>query len=115
MSRYTRTGWAQVPVPFPLSSLSPATKAYQRECTDGGHLSVFVGPEPDGFHLSISHRVRDHLVADKWVPGRYPTWDEVVEARYEFCPKDMTMAMFLPPKEEYVNVHETTFHLWEVL
>ena len=26
----------------------------------------------------------------------------------------MTMAMVLPPKEEYVNLHNTTFHLWEV-
>lgn len=31
-----------------------------------------------------------------------------------FCPDDVTMAMLLPPRSEYVNVHSTTFHLWQV-
>jgi hypothetical protein len=106
MSRESRTGWRLVPVPTLMTMISPEIRGYQKEVADG-HLSVFVGPEPDGFHLSISHRTSD------LAPGRYPTWDEIVQARYEFCPAAMTMAMFLPPKEEYVNVHETTFHLWE--
>jgi hypothetical protein len=58
--------------------------------------------------MSISHRGEDLR------PGRYPTWDEIFEARYEFCPENMMMVMSLPPLDEYVNVHETTFHLWEV-
>lgn len=108
MSRASRTGWALVPVPALMTALSPDIRGYQKEVADG-HLSVFVGPEPDGFHLSISHRRNEDLA-----PGRYPSWDEIVQARYEFCPPQMTMAMFLPPKEEYVNIHETTFHLWSI-
>jgi hypothetical protein len=108
MSRESRTGWKLVPAPPLIRRLSPDLVCYQREVADG-HLSVFVGREPDGFHLSISHRTNDHPPQ----PGRYPTWDEIVEARYEFCPGAMTMVMYLPPKSEYVNVHETTFHLWE--
>lgn len=87
----------------------PRTESWQREVRDG-HLSVFAGPEPDGFHLSISHRRSDGTR----LPGRYPTWDEITDARYRFCPDHLTMAMLLPPKDEYVNVHATTFHLWEI-
>jgi hypothetical protein len=47
-------------------------------------------------------------------PGRYPTWDEIADARYQFVPNDLTMAMLLPPREQYVNLHETTFHLHEI-
>jgi len=54
------------------------------------------------FHMSISH-------AD-----RYPTWDEVADARYELIPDDVTMAMLLPPREQYVNVDEHCFHLWQI-
>lgn len=79
---------------------------YQKNIEDG-HLTVFVGPEPGGFHMSISHRTNDLK------PGRYPTWDEIIEARNQFCPANMSMVMHLPVKEEYVNLHETTFHLWE--
>lgn len=36
------------------------------------------------------------------------------EARYKFCPDEAYMAILLPPKGEYVNVHPTTMHLHEV-
>ncbi len=65
-------------------------------------LHVLVGRSPQGWHLSISHK------------SRYPTWDEIAHARYELIPNEVTMAMLLPPTEEYVNLHQNTFHLWEV-
>lgn len=73
-----------------------------------GPCRVFVGREPLGpggglrWHLSISH------------PTRYPTWDEIKGARYKLMPKEITVAMMLPPPEQYVNVHENCFHLHEV-
>lgn len=85
-------------------------KCWQREVSDG-HLSVLLAHEPDGWHMSISHRV---VTPTGTMPGRYPTWDEIKDARYRFCPDDITMAQLLPPKSEFVNLHETTFHLWEV-
>lgn len=103
------SGWKRVPVPASLLTAAPGMRAWQREVHDG-HLSVFAGEEPDGFHLSISHRTSDGRKA----PGRYPTWDEIKDARYRFGPLDKTLAMLLPPQDEYVNVHATTFHLWEV-
>ena len=67
-----------------------------------GRCFVIVGKEEDRWHLSISH------------PARYPTWDEIKEARYRFVPDNVTMAMILPPKDEYVNLHENCFHLHEI-
>lgn len=72
-----------------------------------GQLNVLVGQEPimlhrKGWHLSISHT------------SRLPTWNEIKDARYRFCPDEAHMAMILPPKAEYVNVHPTTMHLYEV-
>lgn len=107
------SGWRRVPVPGPLATLAPETRAWQRDIHDG-HLSVFAGPEPSGFHLSISHRTNVLGPKGHPMPGRYPTWDEIHDARYRFAPLDKTMAMLLPPQNEYVNLHETTFHLWEI-
>lgn len=79
----------------------------QRHVSNTG-CNVLVNIEPLGpngeneYHLSISHQ------------ARYPTWDEIAEARYKFLPDALTFAMVLPPKGEYVNVHENTFHLHEL-
>jgi len=54
------------------------------------------------WHLSISH------------PSRYPTWEEIKEARYRFIPDEITMAQILPPRKEYINLHNNCFHLWEI-
>lgn len=99
-------GWKRIKVPGILPKI---TQGYQKEVHDG-HLSVFVVEEAEGFHMSISHRLSDGSKK----PGRYPTWDEIHDARYRFCPLDKTMVMHLPPQEEYVNLHATTFHLWEL-
>lgn len=101
-----------------IKSPVPFCKAFQREVEDG-HLSVFVGQEPtsDGakWHLSISHRSSVLVSKDGFpLPGRIPTWKEIHDARYKFVPDEIYMAMILPPKSEYVNVHPTTMHLYEI-
>lgn len=107
--------WFQIPPPPALAHC----RAYQREVLDG-HLSVFVGQEADDkgescWHLSISHR-KSGVLDGQGNPaaGRIPTWHEIKEARYRFCPADVNMALMLPPKELYVNSHETTMHLWQI-
>lgn len=66
-------------------------------------LRCIVSRNPgSGWHVSVSHT------------DRYPTWDEVADARYRFTPNRVTLAMLLPPREEFVNVHDTTLHLHEV-
>lgn len=95
-----------------IGSVGP--HGYQREASDG-HLSVIVCKERGSdqvlrWHLSISHRTN----GPDPQPGRYPAWDEIADARYELLPDDVTMAMLLPPPDQYVNLHETTFHLHEI-
>ena len=67
-----------------------------------GGCSILVGIEDGLWHLSIAH------------PFHYPNWDIIKWVRYQFCPKNITMAMLLPPPEDYVNVHKNCFHLWQV-
>lgn len=45
---------------------------------------------------------------------RYPTWDEVADARYDLIPADVVMAMPLPPPQDYLNEAAFTFNLIEV-
>ncbi|KKL90603.1 hypothetical protein LCGC14_1903060 [marine sediment metagenome] len=67
-----------------------------------GECSVIVSKDAGKWHLSIAH------------PSRYPTLDEIRDARYKFLSNDLHVAMIYPPKEEYVNVHNNCFHLWEL-
>ena len=64
--------------------------------------------------MSISHRTNVLGPYGKPMPGRLPTWEEIKDARYLFIPNEVTMALLLPPKEEYVNIHETTMQMYEV-
>jgi hypothetical protein len=51
-----------------------------------------------GWHFSISH------------PSRNPTWEEQRDTRYALVPDDLYMVMIMPPKKEYVNIHDHCFH-----
>jgi hypothetical protein len=100
-------------VPKPTAQLPGWHRAYLS--SSGCH--VIVGQEPakaapadvwlppealDLWHLSISHQ------------NRYPSWDEISDARYELVPDWATMALLLPPRGEYVNAHVHCFHLWQI-
>ena len=102
--------WKRLKPDPKVAALIGDGKVLQTEVVDG-HLTVFLTRDDGLLHLSISHRVD---LNGRPVPGRNPTWEEIREARYLFCPNEITMAMLLPPQEDYVNQHETTFHLWEV-
>jgi hypothetical protein len=77
--------------------LEPGSQAFTL-----GACRVIVSRTVAGWHLSISR-------AD-----RLPSWEEVRDARYALVPDEATMALILPPRDEYVNVHEFCFHLWEI-
>ena len=89
--------WRRVETPF------IGIEAFRR-----GDLVALRAREPHGrdsqlkLHLSVSHK------------ARYPTWDELFNARYSLMPGDMTVAQILPAPEQYVNVHPFRFHLWEI-
>lgn len=67
-----------------------------------GPASVIVTKEYGQWHMSIA------------CTDRLPAWEEVAEARYRLIPDGIVMAMPLPPKADYVNVHEFCLHLIEV-
>jgi len=80
-----------------MLGMPAGTRAYTM-----GECRILVSREPDGLHLSIS------------CEDRYPTWDEIAEARYRLMPDDMDVVMHLPPSAEYVNVNPNVFHLHEL-
>ena len=100
-------GWEEIHWPeMPTSSL----KATGTKCFCKGPCRVLLScelsagfPRPaKRWHLSIS------------CVDRYPTWDEIKDARYTLLPMGITFAQILPPLNDYVNLRNFTFHLWEI-
>jgi hypothetical protein len=88
----------EVPIPAALAlTLEPGTRAFRF-----GGCRVLLSKQRAGWHLSISRS------------DRLPSWEEVRDARYALIPDDATMVMLLPPRREYVNVHEFCFQLYEI-
>jgi hypothetical protein len=52
------------------------------------------------WHLSVSHQ------------ERYPSWDELMAFRACLFDDNQEVIQVLPSAEEYINVHNRTFHLW---
>jgi hypothetical protein len=94
-----RSAWAHI---GPMAHLN----VYERRVGDG-RLRVLVGIEPLGWHMSISFTNHNGVLT------RYPTWDEIADARDWLLPDDIGFVMHLPPADEYVALHDTTFHLHE--
>jgi len=98
-----KNGWLELPLNMSNPAaylLTAGTKSYAK-----GNLRVLYSPKehhPDGYwkHASVSHR------------ARYPTWDEILDVRYNFFGESDEVVQILPPKSEYVNVHKNCFHLW---
>jgi hypothetical protein len=67
-----------------------------------GPCRIIVSQQKAGWHLSISRT------------DKLPTWEEVRDARYALVPDSATMALLLPPRSEYVNVHEYCLQLYEI-
>jgi hypothetical protein len=103
----------QVRVPAPTAQLPGRHRAFlsvsgcsimvAREPAKAAPAGVWLPPaELELWHLSIAHH------------DRYPSWDEIADARYALVPDEVTMAMLLPPRGDYVNAHEHCFHLWQI-
>ena len=43
----------------------------------------------------------------------YPSWDETVSVKLELFGDRKDAIMVIPKRENYVNIHENCFHLWE--
>lgn len=82
--------------------------AWRKRVAGGGLRAILSEDVPGGWHLSVSF-----AAATPTGKARYPSWDEIADARYELLPSALTFVLFLPPPEEYVNLHDTCFHLHE--
>jgi hypothetical protein len=91
-----------------LQDLGDAGVWYARDVSDGA-LRALVADEPAGWHLSIS------FVDHRMQPTRYPKWDEQVDAVRQLLPPELTYAMFITPDDEFVALHQSTFHWWEAV
>lgn len=56
---------------------------------------------PPRWHISLQH-------AD-----RVPSWDELAAAVHELRP-GVPFAIGIPPKSQWINVHERVLHAWEL-
>jgi hypothetical protein len=76
-----------------------------------GECNLLLGHEP----LGPGGELRWHLTIS--CPDRHPSWDEIKTARYRLLGPDTTIAMILPPADEYVNVpaQDHVFQLHEVV
>jgi hypothetical protein len=100
------TAIQEIPIPESMKAqqVLGGAEPHLRAFRFGADGQVLVGCAPlQGWHLSISF------------PDRYPTWDEIAEARYRLIPDAANMAIVLPPRSEYVNIHPNCFHLFEVV
>jgi hypothetical protein len=71
-----------------------------------GGCCALVGREPVvagdyRWHISVSG------------PGRVPSWEELAAAAHALRP-GVPMAVGIPPRSWWVNVHPHTLHLWEL-
>ena len=90
-------GYVEVQVPEVTLKEGNPTRAFRR-----GKCNIMISDVDGIWHLSIS------------TPDRLPTWEMVKKVRYDLLPDKATMAMLLPPKAQYVDVHPFCFHLWEI-
>lgn len=87
-----------MPIPPDVQRLlEPGSRAFRM-----GRCQIIVSEQAAGWHLSVSR------------PDRLPTWEEVRDARYALVPDEATMALLLPPRSEYVNVHDYCLQLYEI-
>jgi hypothetical protein len=67
-----------------------------------GRCTVIVTIDAGLWHLSIS------------TYNQLPSYKEIKQARYAYCPNEIYMAEIFPPKEEFVNLHPYCRHLWQI-
>lgn len=67
-----------------------------------GRCQVIVTIDDGAWHLSIS------------TPGALPSYKEMKDARYRFCPDNIYMAEIFPPSAEFVNLMPYCRHLYQI-
>jgi hypothetical protein len=85
-----------------IKEMLPDVRVFSRRIHDGT-LRVLLATDSGDLHMMIDH--------DK---GRMPTWDEVIDAKFTFCPIHKSMAVIIPSKEEWEEVDFNRITLREI-
>ena len=92
---------AKLPIKFVAERIEDKYGVYETGFFHFKGKQIFINKEDGLWHLSV---------AAKHTLGYY----ELKEVRYKFMPNDMQVAQIFPPREEFVNVHPNSFHLFEL-
>ena len=93
-----RRSLTEITIPEHVAALlEPGSRTYRM-----GRCRIICSRQRIGWHLTISR------------PDKLPSWEEVRDARYTLIPDEAVMAMLLPPRGEYVNLHEFCLQLYEI-
>ena len=73
------------------------------ETRDGLQVIASLDESPHGdlLHVSISYAWKN------------PKWAELIAVREAFFPKSIDCMMVMPREEDYVNLREHCFHIWQ--
>lgn len=92
-------GWKRMELPrVPGVSVG---SAYYR-ASDGLQVILSVEAHDEDIVLHVSATFRDRL----------PSWKTMVEVKRLFLGSEREAVMFIPPDDEYVNLHPFVHHLW---
>ena len=99
-----RTQWTEIGLPADYREAMHQRDCHEMRAFQRGPVRCLISRNGMErlWHLSIS------------CEKRYPSWEEQKKARYDLLPDEITVASYLPPKSEYVNIHENCFHWIEV-
>lgn len=89
---------------------------YNPQCHDlqafqKGPIKVLLSNDKFDFFGDGKSKLCKHLSLS--CADRNPTWEEIKEARYRFLDRNKDAYQVLPPPDQYVNIHNFTFHVWQ--
>jgi hypothetical protein len=73
------------------------------DCSDGLRVLCSLDETQFGFLLHVSASY----------PDKDPSWQDIIEIRYAFFSGKIDCMMVLPKREDYVNLHQHCFHIWQ--
>jgi len=91
----------KLPIKFVAERIEDEYGIYETGFYQYKGKNIFINKEDALWHLSC---------ASKHPIGYY----ELKEVRYKFMPNNMQVAQIFPPREEFVNIHESCHHLYEL-
>lgn len=93
--------FAKLPMAFTHERIEDQYGVYETGFYQYKGKDIFINKANGLWHLSVSAK---HTL------GYY----ELKEIRYKFMPDKMQAAQIFPPREEFINMHKTCFHLYEL-